>query len=46
MPLKSGSSKAAFSANVRELYKANAGKKKKRSRAQILAIAYAQKRKK
>ena len=40
MPLKSGSSKATISENIRELYHANSDKKKKRSRKQIVAIAY------
>lgn len=46
MPLRRGTSRAAFSYNVRELYHANASKPrgKKRSRKQILAIAYAMKR--
>jgi hypothetical protein len=44
MPLKPGKSRGAFEANVRELTAANKGKAKPRSRAQILAIAYAEKR--
>lgn len=46
MPLKSGKSEKVFSSNVSELYHANANKPegKKRSREQILAIAYAKKR--
>jgi hypothetical protein len=46
MPLKPGKSRAAFESNVRELSAANAGKSKPRSRAQILAIAYAEERRK
>ena len=46
MPLKPGKSRAAFESNVRELYAANKDKAKPRSRAQILAIAYAEKRRK
>lgn len=45
MPLESGSSKQVISNNIRELYKANAGKKKKRSKEQIIAIALSQARK-
>lgn len=45
MPLTPGSSRGAFQSNVRELYAANKGKAKPRSLAQILAIAYAEKRK-
>lgn len=41
MPLKPGSSQGTISANIRELYKANAGKPKgkKRPRKQMIAIA-------
>jgi len=42
MPLKNSSSKKAFSENVSELYHHG---KRKRSMKQILAIAFAQKRK-
>jgi len=47
MPLKKGSSEKTFSSNVKELYDANKTKPedKKRSREQILAIAYSEKRK-
>jgi hypothetical protein len=45
MPLKAGSSVATFERNVRELSRANRRRKKKRTRAQILAIAYAVARK-
>jgi hypothetical protein len=41
LPLKKGSSKSVISDNISELYHANADKKKKRSRKQIVAIAYA-----
>jgi len=44
MPLKPGKSRGAFEANIRELTAANKGKAKPRSRAQIMAIAYAEKR--
>ena len=44
MPLKPGKSRGAFESNLRELTAANADKAKPRSRAQILAIAYAEKR--
>jgi hypothetical protein len=39
MPLKEGSSRETISENIRELYHANKGKKKKRKRDQIIAIA-------
>lgn len=39
MPLKSGSSQKTISANIRELYHANADRSKPRPRAQIVAIA-------
>lgn len=42
MPLKESSSKKAFSSNVSELYHHG---KRKRSMKQILAIAFAEKRK-
>lgn len=47
MPLKSGSSKAIISSNISELYHANASKSEgaKRGRAQIIAIALANARK-
>jgi hypothetical protein len=40
MPLKKGSSDKVVSDNIRELYHSNADKKKKRSRRQIVRIAY------
>jgi hypothetical protein len=46
MPLIKGHGQRAFEANVRELVRANSGKKKKRPMKQILAIAYSEKRKK
>lgn len=47
MPLIQGKSKEALAANIAELHHANASKApgKKRSNAQIVAIAYAVKRK-
>ena len=47
MPLTKGGSEKTFSKNVKELYDANKTKSegKKRPRNQILAIAYAEKRK-
>lgn len=47
MPLIQGKSKQALAANIAELHRANASKSpdKKRSNAQIIAIAFAQKRK-
>ena len=45
MPLHKGSSVEVFDRNVRELYRANKRRKKKRTRAQILAIAYSVARK-
>lgn len=39
MPLKSGSSQATISANIRELHKANADRAKPRPNRQIIAIA-------
>ena len=45
MPLRGGNTVAAFERNVRELHRANKRRKKKRTRAQILAIAYAVARK-
>ena len=44
-PLRSGSSKKTISSNIRELWHANEHKAKKRKRAQIIAIAYANARK-
>ena len=41
MPLQSGSSKEIVSNNIKELYSANAGKDKPRSRDQMIAIAMA-----
>ena len=48
MPLQSGSSQKVISQNIRELYHANASKPegKKRAKAQIIAIAMANARKK
>ena len=48
MPLEKGSSKEVVSHNISELYHANASKSpdKKRGRAQIIAIALANARKK
>ena len=48
MPLESGSSKQVISRNISELYHANTSKSadKKRGRAQIIAIAMANARKK
>ena len=40
MPLVKGSSKKAISENISRLWHENEGKKKKRSRDQIIAIAY------
>lgn len=40
MPLVKGSSKKAISENISRLWHENANKKKKRSRDQIIAIAY------
>lgn len=47
MPLQQGKSKETLAANIAELHRANASKPegKKRSNAQIAAIAYAVKRK-
>ena len=46
MPLRQGYSRNVISSNIRELYHANAGRrgKRKRSRAQIVAIALSQAR--
>lgn len=44
MPLKKGSSRKTISANIHELTLANKGKKQKRSRKQIIAIALNQAR--
>ena len=44
MPLIKSTSKQALAQNIAELHRANAGKSKPRSNAQIVAIAYAQKR--
>lgn len=44
MPLAPGSSKEVVSKNIKELYDANTGKDKPRSRDQIVAIALEQAR--
>ena len=40
MPLVKGSSKKAISENISRLWRENDNRKKKRSREQIIAIAY------
>lgn len=44
MPLRKGSSPETFERNVRQMFRENSRRKRKRSRKQILAIAYAEAR--